>query len=163
MFQERVKGEGRGKTARLAAKLETRILAALKALDTGNSVYKIAVRFGVDPSTVQRISRPLQRISRPFEGATAPKTQPAKPKREGGVQAGLGNAINLMKRPKIAQRLTDAEREFAGKVSNRLAERPVARRAAARLVVCWVSYHPQAGPMPMPTGLMPMPTLNPGA
>jgi hypothetical protein len=27
--------------------------------ETGDSVRKIAARFGVDPSTVQRISRPL--------------------------------------------------------------------------------------------------------
>ncbi len=45
---------------RLAADLERRISAALKARkETGDSVRKIAARFGVDPSTVQRISRPL--------------------------------------------------------------------------------------------------------
>jgi DNA invertase Pin-like site-specific DNA recombinase len=45
---------------RIAAEMESRILAALKARkDTGDSVRKIAARFGVDPSTVQRISRPL--------------------------------------------------------------------------------------------------------
>src|SRR6185369_13042819 len=45
---------------RIAAAMESRILAALKARkDTGDSVRKIAARFGVDPSTVQRISRPL--------------------------------------------------------------------------------------------------------
>ena len=39
---------------------EERILAALKARkETGDSVRKIAARFGVDPSTVQRISRPF--------------------------------------------------------------------------------------------------------
>ena len=45
---------------RLAADLEARISAALKTRkDTGDSVRKIAARFGVDPSTVQRISRPF--------------------------------------------------------------------------------------------------------
>ena len=45
---------------RIAAEMESRILAALKARkDTGDSVRKIAARFGVDPSTVQRISRPF--------------------------------------------------------------------------------------------------------
>ena len=45
---------------RIAAEMERRILAALKARkDTGDSVRKIAARFGVDPSTVQRISRPF--------------------------------------------------------------------------------------------------------
>ena len=45
---------------RIAAEMESRILVALKARkDTGDSVRKIAARFGVDPSTVQRISRPL--------------------------------------------------------------------------------------------------------
>jgi DNA invertase Pin-like site-specific DNA recombinase len=45
---------------RTAADIESRILAALKArTETGDSVRKIASRFGVDPSTVQRISHPL--------------------------------------------------------------------------------------------------------
>jgi DNA invertase Pin-like site-specific DNA recombinase len=45
---------------RLAADLERRISIALRARkETGDSVRKIAARFGVDPSTVQRISRPL--------------------------------------------------------------------------------------------------------
>ena len=45
---------------RIAADLERSISAALKARkETGDSVRKIAARFGVDPSTVQRISRPL--------------------------------------------------------------------------------------------------------
>ena len=45
---------------RIAADIEARILAALKAREqTGDSVRKIAARFDVDPSTVQRISRPL--------------------------------------------------------------------------------------------------------
>ena len=45
---------------RLAADLEAHIPAALKARkETGDSVRKIAARFGVDPSTVQRISRPF--------------------------------------------------------------------------------------------------------
>jgi hypothetical protein len=49
----------------LAAALEKQIHDALKArATTGEGVRKIAARFGVDPSTVQRISRP-------FEGASA--------------------------------------------------------------------------------------------
>ena len=56
-------GRSEGKTLgrpRIAADVEARILAALKARkDTGDTVRKIAARFGIDPSTVQRISRPL--------------------------------------------------------------------------------------------------------
>jgi DNA invertase Pin-like site-specific DNA recombinase len=44
---------------RIAPALEARILAALKAPDRTEGVRKIAARFGVDPSTVQRISRPF--------------------------------------------------------------------------------------------------------
>jgi DNA invertase Pin-like site-specific DNA recombinase len=67
MIQERVraglrraKDEGKqlGRP-RIAAELEKRILAALKAPDRTEGVRKIAARFGVDPSTVQRISRPF--------------------------------------------------------------------------------------------------------
>ena len=57
----RAKAEGKqlGRP-RIAADIEARISAALKARkDTGDSVRKIAARFGVDPSTVQRISRPF--------------------------------------------------------------------------------------------------------
>jgi hypothetical protein len=43
---------------RIAADLEVRILAALKAPERTEGVRKIK-RFGVDPSTVQRISRPF--------------------------------------------------------------------------------------------------------
>jgi transposase-like protein len=47
--------------------MEARILAALKARkDTGDSVRKIAARFGIDPSTVQRISA-LSTQARPHE------------------------------------------------------------------------------------------------
>jgi DNA invertase Pin-like site-specific DNA recombinase len=49
---------------RIAPELEARILTALKAPGRIEGVRKIAKRFGVDPSTVQRISRP-------FEGAGA--------------------------------------------------------------------------------------------
>ena len=49
---------------RIPLELEERILAALKAPDRTEGVRKIAARFGVDPSTVQRISRP-------FDGASA--------------------------------------------------------------------------------------------
>jgi len=49
---------------RIAPDIERRISAALKARkETGDSVRKIAARFGLDPSTVQRISRP------PLDGA----------------------------------------------------------------------------------------------
>jgi DNA-binding MarR family transcriptional regulator len=44
---------------RIAPELEKRILAALKAPGRTEGVRKIAKRFGVDPSTVQRISRPF--------------------------------------------------------------------------------------------------------
>jgi DNA invertase Pin-like site-specific DNA recombinase len=74
MIQERVraglrraKDEGKqlGRP-RLAADLEKRILDALNARKTtGDSVRKIAARFGVAASTVQTISRP-------FVGAAVP-------------------------------------------------------------------------------------------
>ena len=69
MIQERVraglrraKDEGkRLGRPRIAADLERRILEALKARGrTGEGVRKIAGRFGVNPSTVQRISRPFE-------------------------------------------------------------------------------------------------------
>ena len=65
MIQERVraglrraKGEGKqlGRP-RIAPELEKRILAALKAPNRTEGIRKIAKRFGVDPSTVQRISK----------------------------------------------------------------------------------------------------------
>ncbi len=66
IIQERVRaglrravGEGKqlGRP-RIAADIEARISAALNSRrNTGDSVRKIAARFGVDPSTVQRISR----------------------------------------------------------------------------------------------------------
>jgi len=68
IIQERVRAGLRravseGKTLgrpRLDADVERRISAALKARkETGDSVRKIAARFGVDPGTVQRISRPF--------------------------------------------------------------------------------------------------------
>ena len=43
----------------IASELEKRILAALRAPNRSEGVRKIAARFGVDPSTVQRISRPF--------------------------------------------------------------------------------------------------------
>jgi DNA invertase Pin-like site-specific DNA recombinase len=64
MIQERVRaglkravseGKQLGRP-RIAEELEQRILAALKA---GGSVRKTAAKFGVDPSTVQRIKRPF--------------------------------------------------------------------------------------------------------
>jgi len=73
MIQERVraglrraKDEGkRLGRPRVAPDLERRILAALSEPGRTEGVRKIAVRFGVDPSTVQRISRP-------FDGAASP-------------------------------------------------------------------------------------------
>jgi DNA invertase Pin-like site-specific DNA recombinase len=68
MIQERVRaGLRRAKEEgkrlgrpRIPAELEKRILEALKARKaTGDSVRKIAARFGLDPSTVQRISGPF--------------------------------------------------------------------------------------------------------
>ena len=67
MIQERVraglrraKAEGKqlGRP-RIAPELETQILAALKLPGRTDGIRKIAKRFGVDPSTVQRISRPF--------------------------------------------------------------------------------------------------------
>ena len=49
---------------RVAPDLEKRILDALKARKTtGDSVRKIAARFGVAASTVQTISRPFAGLS----------------------------------------------------------------------------------------------------
>jgi DNA-binding Lrp family transcriptional regulator len=44
---------------RIPEDLERRILGALKAPGRTEGVRKIAARFGVDPSTVRRISRPF--------------------------------------------------------------------------------------------------------
>jgi len=72
MIQERVraglrraKAEGKqlGRP-RIAPELEAKILAALRAPARTEGIRKIAKRFSVDPSTVQRISRP-------FAGAVA--------------------------------------------------------------------------------------------
>jgi DNA invertase Pin-like site-specific DNA recombinase len=72
MIAERVRAGLRraiseGKTLgrpRIAADVERRISAALKARkDTGDSVRKIAARFGIDPSTVQRIARPFDGVA----------------------------------------------------------------------------------------------------
>jgi DNA invertase Pin-like site-specific DNA recombinase len=68
MIQERVRaGLRRAKSEgkqlgrpRIAPDLEKRIIAALhQRKQTGEGVRKIAKRFGVNPSTVQRISRPF--------------------------------------------------------------------------------------------------------
>jgi DNA invertase Pin-like site-specific DNA recombinase len=48
---------------RVRAGLRRAILAALKAPGRGEGVRKIAKRFGVDPGTVQRISRPFDGVS----------------------------------------------------------------------------------------------------
>jgi DNA invertase Pin-like site-specific DNA recombinase len=67
MIQERVRaGLRRAKEEgkqlgrpRISEELEKRILAALKAPGRTEGVRKIAARFGVDPSRVQRVSRPF--------------------------------------------------------------------------------------------------------
>jgi DNA invertase Pin-like site-specific DNA recombinase len=72
MIQERVRaGLARARSEgkqlgrpRIAPALENRIREALKVPGRTEGVRKIAARFGVDPSTVQRISRP-------FEGGSA--------------------------------------------------------------------------------------------
>jgi hypothetical protein len=43
--------------------MEAQIRAALKAPGRTDGVRKLAKRFGVDPGTVQRISRPFEAIS----------------------------------------------------------------------------------------------------
>jgi len=57
----RAKSEGKqlGRP-RIAPELEKRILAALNAPGRTDGVRKIAKQFGVDPGTVQRISRPFE-------------------------------------------------------------------------------------------------------
>ena len=52
-----------GHRPRIAPELEAKILAALKAPGRTEGVRKIAKRFGVDPGTVQRISRPFDGVS----------------------------------------------------------------------------------------------------
>jgi len=47
---------------RIAGDLEKRILAALNASGRTEGVRKIAARFGVNPSTVQRIGRPFDGV-----------------------------------------------------------------------------------------------------
>jgi DNA invertase Pin-like site-specific DNA recombinase len=61
----RAKDEGkRLGRPRIAPELEKRILAALSERKrTGEGVRGIAKRFGVDPSTVQRISRPFDHVA----------------------------------------------------------------------------------------------------
>src|SRR5580704_14992802 len=70
MIQERVraglrraKAEGKqlGRP-RIAPELEAKIVAALKAPGRTDGVRKLAKRFGVDPGTVQRISRPFDDV-----------------------------------------------------------------------------------------------------
>jgi DNA invertase Pin-like site-specific DNA recombinase len=60
----RAKAEGKqlGRP-RIALELEARILGALKAPRRTEGVRKIANRFGADPGTVQRISRPFDGVS----------------------------------------------------------------------------------------------------
>jgi DNA invertase Pin-like site-specific DNA recombinase len=71
MIQERVRaglrravseGKQLGRP-RIAPELEERIRKALNAPGRIEGVRKIAVRFGVDPSTVQRISGPFEQAS----------------------------------------------------------------------------------------------------
>ena len=60
----RAKAEGKklGRP-RIAIDLEAQIRAALRAPGRTEGVRKIAKRFGVDPGTVQRISRPFEGVS----------------------------------------------------------------------------------------------------
>jgi DNA invertase Pin-like site-specific DNA recombinase len=60
----RARGEGKrlGRPP-IAPELEQRIRAALDEPGRTEGVRKIAARFGVDPSTVQRISRPFDDAS----------------------------------------------------------------------------------------------------
>jgi DNA-binding MarR family transcriptional regulator len=51
----------------LLAIRQRRILAVLKTPGRAEGVREIAKRFGVDPSTVQRISRPLAAKASPRE------------------------------------------------------------------------------------------------
>jgi DNA invertase Pin-like site-specific DNA recombinase len=68
MIQERVRaGLARARSEgkrlgrpRIASELEERIRKALATTPGRPGVRKIAERFGVDPSTVQRISRPFE-------------------------------------------------------------------------------------------------------
>ena len=71
MIQERVRaglrrandeGKRLGRP-RINPELKTQILEALNAPGRTEGVRKIAKRFGVDPSTVQRIGRPLEGVS----------------------------------------------------------------------------------------------------
>jgi hypothetical protein len=48
---------------RIAPDLEAKILAVLKTPGRTEGVRKLAKRFGVDPGTVQRISRPFGDVS----------------------------------------------------------------------------------------------------
>jgi DNA invertase Pin-like site-specific DNA recombinase len=71
MIQERVRAElarAKSEGKRLgrppvAPELETAIREALNAPGRTEGVRKIAARFGVDPGTVQRISRPFDGVS----------------------------------------------------------------------------------------------------
>jgi DNA invertase Pin-like site-specific DNA recombinase len=58
----RAKAEGKqlGRP-RISSELEAKVLVALRAPGRTEGVRKIAKRFGVNPGTVQRISRPLER------------------------------------------------------------------------------------------------------
>jgi DNA invertase Pin-like site-specific DNA recombinase len=61
---KRAKDEGKqlGRP-RIAPELERRILESLNKPGRTEGIRKIAARFGVDPSTVQRISRPLEGVA----------------------------------------------------------------------------------------------------
>lgn len=71
MIQERVRaGLARARSEgkqlgrpRIAPEIEKRILDALRAPGRTEGIRKIAARFGVDPSTVQRIGRPFDDAS----------------------------------------------------------------------------------------------------
>jgi DNA invertase Pin-like site-specific DNA recombinase len=75
---------------RIPAVLERRILAVLKTPGRTDVVRKIAKRFGVDPSTVQRISCPLAGEG-PREAMTRRSSKPFKRDHTAAKQAMLSS------------------------------------------------------------------------
>jgi DNA invertase Pin-like site-specific DNA recombinase len=65
LARARAEGKRLGRPPPIAPELEKQIKAALDKPGRTEGVRKIAVRFGVDPSTVQKIS-----VNRPFDGAS---------------------------------------------------------------------------------------------
>jgi DNA invertase Pin-like site-specific DNA recombinase len=61
IFRAKADGKQLGRP-RIEPELEAQIRAALKAPGRTEGVRKIAKQFGVDPGTVQRISRPFEGV-----------------------------------------------------------------------------------------------------